>query len=366
MANKKWIYLFNEIDQAEAYAGSWDGVRGLLGGKGAGLAEMTRIGIPVPPFFTITTEACNAFQETNEFPDGMWDQVLAAMKVIEDATGKAFGDPKNPLLVSCRSGAKFSMPGMMDTVLNIGLNDETAKGMEELTGNPRFVADAYRRLVQMFGSVVLGVEDEAFEEVLDEFKAKKGVKLDTELTAEDLAKLTEEFKAVVKRETGMDFPQDPYKQLEYAIRAVFNSWNSKRAIDYRRREHIPDTLGTAVNIVTMVFGNMGDDSGTGVAFTRDPQTGEKVIFGEYLLNAQGEDVVAGIRNTTKIENLKNDIPEAYETFMEIAQKLKSTSAICRTWNSQLSAVSFGCCKPAPANVRRKQPLRLPMIWSMKA
>jgi len=322
MANKKWIYLFNEIDQAEAYAGSWDGVRGLLGGKGAGLAEMTRIGIPVPPFFTITTEACNAFQETNEFPEGMWDQVLAAMKVIEDATGKVFGDPKNPLLVSCRSGAKFSMPGMMDTVLNIGLNDETAKGMVELTGNPRFVADAYRRLVQMFGSVVLGVEDEAFEEVLNEFKAKKGVKLDTELTAEDLAKLTEEFKAVVKRETGMDFPQDPYKQLEYAIRAVFNSWNSKRAIDYRRREHIPDTLGTAVNIVTMVFGNMGDDSGTGVAFTRDPQTGEKVIFGEYLLNAQGEDVVAGIRNTTKIENLKNDIPEAYETFIEIAQKLE--------------------------------------------
>ena len=322
MANKKWIYLFNEIDQAEAYAGSWDGVRGLLGGKGAGLAEMTRIGIPVPPFFTITTEACNAFQETNEFPEGMWDQVLAAMKVIEDATGKIFGDPKNPLLVSCRSGAKFSMPGMMDTVLNIGLNDETAKGMVELTGNPRFVADAYRRLVQMFGSVVLGVEDEAFEEVLDEFKAKKGVKLDTELTAEDLNKLTEEFKAVVKRETGMDFPQDPYKQLEYAIRAVFNSWNSKRAIDYRRREHIPDTLGTAVNIVTMVFGNMGDDSGTGVAFTRDPQTGEKVMFGEYLLNAQGEDVVAGIRNTTKIENLKNDIPEAYETFMEIAQKLE--------------------------------------------
>ncbi len=322
MANKKWVYLFNEIDQAEAYAGSWDGVRGLLGGKGAGLAEMTRIGIPVPPFFTITTEACNAFQETNEFPEGMWDQVLAALKVIEDATGKVFGDPKNPLLVSCRSGAKFSMPGMMDTVLNIGLNDETAKGMVELTGNPRFVADAYRRLLQMFGSVVLGVEDEAFEEVLNEYKAKKGVKLDTELTAEDLNKLTEEFKAVVKRETGMDFPQDPYKQLEYAIRAVFNSWNSKRAIDYRRREHIPDTLGTAVNIVTMVFGNMGDDSGTGVAFTRDPQTGEKVMFGEYLLNAQGEDVVAGIRNTTKIENLKNDIPEAYETFMEIAQKLE--------------------------------------------
>ena len=322
MADKKWVYLFNEIDQAEAYAGSWDGVRGLLGGKGAGLAEMTRIGVPVPPFFTITTEACNAFQETNAFPEGMWEQTLAAMKVLEEKTGKVFGDPKNPLLVSCRSGAKFSMPGMMDTVLNIGLNDETAKGMVELTGNPRFVADAYRRLVQMFGSVVLGVDDEAFEEVLNEYKAKKGVKLDTELTAEDLNKLTEEFKAVVKRETGMDFPQDPYKQLEYAIRAVFNSWNSKRAIDYRRREQIPDTLGTAVNIVTMVFGNMGNDSGTGVAFTRDPQTGEKVMFGEYLLNAQGEDVVAGIRNTEKIENLKKDIPDAYETFMEITQKLE--------------------------------------------
>ncbi|HAE85852.1 MAG TPA: pyruvate, phosphate dikinase [Anaerolineaceae bacterium] len=322
MADKKWVYLFNEIDQAEAYAGSWDGVRGLLGGKGAGLAEMTRIGVPVPPFFTITTEACNAFQETNAFPEGMWEQTLAAMKVLEEKTGKDFGDPKNPLLVSCRSGAKFSMPGMMDTVLNIGLNDETAKGMVELTGNPRFVADAYRRLVQMFGSVVLGVEDEAFEEVLNEFKAKKGVKLDTELTAQDLAKLTEEFKVVVKRETGMDFPQDPYKQLEYAIRAVFNSWNSKRAIDYRRREKIPDTLGTAVNIVTMVFGNMGNDSGTGVAFTRDPQTGEKIMFGEYLLNAQGEDVVAGIRNTEKIENLIKDIPDAYETFMEITQKLE--------------------------------------------
>jgi pyruvate,orthophosphate dikinase len=322
MADKKWVYLFNEIDQAEAYAGSWDGVRGLLGGKGAGLAEMTRIGVPVPPFFTITTEACNAFQETNAFPEGMWEQTLAAMKVLEEKTGKVFGDPKNPLLVSCRSGAKFSMPGMMDTVLNIGLNDETAKGMVELTGNPRFVADAYRRLVQMFGSVVLGVDDEAFEDVLNEYKAKKGVKLDTELTAEDLNKLTEEFKAVVKRETGTDFPQDPYKQLEYAIRAVFNSWNSKRAIDYRRREKIPDTLGTAVNIVTMVFGNMGNDSGTGVAFTRDPQTGEKVMFGEYLLNAQGEDVVAGIRNTEKIENLKKDIPDAYETFMEITQKLE--------------------------------------------
>jgi len=214
------------------------------------------------------------------------------------------------------------MPGMMDTVLNIGLNDETAKGMLELTGNPRFVADAYRRLVQMFGSVVLGIEDEAFEKVLNDFKAKKGVKLDTDLDAEDLKKLTDEFKAVVKREAGIDFPQDPYVQLEYATKAVFESWNSKRAIDYRRRENIPDNLGTAVNIVAMVFGNMGNDSGTGVAFTRDPQTGEKVIFGEYLLNAQGEDVVAGIRNTTKIENLKNEIPEAYETFMQIAHTLE--------------------------------------------
>ena len=322
MTDKKWVYIFDEVELAEKYAGSWDGVRGLLGGKGANLAEMVRIGVPVPPGFTITTEACNAYQENQSFPAGMWDQALAALKVVEEKAGKKFGDPKNPLLVSCRSGSKFSMPGMMDTVLNIGLNDETAKGMVALTGNERFVYDSYRRLIQMFGSVVLDIDDEKFEEVLKEHKAKKNYKLDTELKTEDLKNLTESFKIVVKENKGFDFPQEPIKQLELATKAVFNSWNSKRAIDYRKASNISDLLGTAVNIQTMVFGNMGDDSGTGVAFTRDPQTGENTMFGDYLLNAQGEDVVAGIRNTLKIANLKKDLPEAYQAFMDITAKLE--------------------------------------------
>jgi pyruvate,orthophosphate dikinase len=322
MTDKKWVYIFHEVELAEKYAGSWDGVRGLLGGKGANLAEMVRIGVPVPPGFTITTEACNAYQENKSFPEGMWDQALAALKVVEEKAGKIFGDPKNPLLVSCRSGSKFSMPGMMDTVLNIGLNDETAKGMVALTGNERFVYDSYRRLIQMFGSVVLDIDAEKFEEVLKAHKAKKNYKLDTELKTEDLKNLTESFKVVVKENKGFDFPQEPIKQLELATKAVFNSWNSKRAIDYRKASNISDKLGTAVNIQTMVFGNMGDDSGTGVAFTRDPQTGENTMFGEYLLNAQGEDVVAGIRNTLKIANLKEDLPEAYHSFMDITSKLE--------------------------------------------
>jgi pyruvate, orthophosphate dikinase len=324
MADKKWVYLFNELDQVEKYVGGkWDNVRALLGGKGSGLAEMTRIGVPVPPFFTITTEACNAYlAEGEKFPAGMWEQALDALKGVEKASGKKFGDPSNPLLVSCRSGAKFSMPGMMDTVLNIGLNDETAKGMVKLTGNERFVYDAYRRLIQMFGSVVLGIDDDAFEKPLDEFKKSHGAKADTDLKAADLKALTEEFKKVVKKEKGFDFPQDPMQQMRLATEAVFKSWNGKRAKDYRRATNIADDLGTAVNIVTMVFGNMGDDSGTGVAFTRDPQTGEKKMFGDYLLNAQGEDVVAGIRNTEKIENLKGVMPEAYAQFMDITNKLE--------------------------------------------
>ncbi len=322
MSEKKWVYLFNEVEEAEEYAGSWDGVRGLLGGKGANLAEMDRIGVPVPPGFTITTEACIAYQDDHTFPAGMWDQALAALKVVEEQTDKKFGDPANPLLVSCRSGAKMSMPGMMDTVLNIGLNDETAKGMVALTENERFVYNSYRRLIQMFGSVVLEISDEEFEKVLDSFKEEKGAESDTDLTADDLKELTEKFKAVVKKEKGFDFPQDPIKQLELATKAVFNSWNAKRAIDYRRRANIPDDLGTAVNIVTMVFGNMGWTSGTGVAFTRDPQTGEKKMFGEYLLNAQGEDVVAGIRNTKPIIEMKEDLPEVYNQFMDIAARLE--------------------------------------------
>ena len=322
MTEKKWVYLFNEVEQAEEYAGSWDGVRTLLGGKGANLAEMTRIGVPVPPGFTITTEACIAYQDDQSFPEGMWDQSLEALKKVEKQTDKKFGDPSNPLLVSCRSGAKMSMPGMMDTVLNLGLNDETAKGMVELTENERFVYDSYRRLIQMFGSVVLGIQDEAFEEVLDEFKKDKGAEADTDLDADNLKELTEKFKAVVKEEMGFDFPQDPVKQLELATKAVFDSWNAKRAIDYRRRANIPDDLGTAVNIVTMVFGNMGWDSGTGVAFTRDPGTGEKTLYGEYLMNAQGEDVVAGIRNTKPIREMKEELPEVYAQFQDITQKLE--------------------------------------------
>lgn len=323
MSEKKWVYLFDEVEEAEQYAGDWEGVRGLLGGKGANLAEMTRIGVPVPPGFTITTEACIAYQDVKSFPEGMWDQALEAMKSVEEKTGKKFGDPANPLLVSCRSGAKMSMPGMMDTVLNIGLNDETAQGMVELTENERFVYDSYRRLVQMFGSVVLGIEDEAFEHELDSYKAAKGVTSDTDLEAEDWKQLTETFKAVVKKEMGFDFPQEPEKQLELATKAVFDSWNAKRAIDYRRRANIPDDLGTAVNIQTMVFGNMGWDSGTGVAFTRDPGTGEKQLYGDFLMNAQGEDVVAGIRNTKPIRELAEEMPEVFNQFSEITLKLEN-------------------------------------------
>ncbi len=323
MAAKKWVYLFNEVEQAEKYVkGDWEKVRGLLGGKGANLAEMTRIKLPVPPFFTVTTEACNAYSAVGAFPEGMWAQVVKALKKVEAASGKKFGSAANPLLVSCRSGAKFSMPGMMDTVLNIGLNDKTAKGMVKLTGNERFVYDSYRRLIQMFGSVVLGITDEAYEDVLEAYKHQKGAKSDTDLTAEDLKALTEKFKAVTRQEKGFDFPQDPMKQLELATEAVFKSWNGKRAVDYRRATNIPDDLGTAVNIVTMVFGNMGWESGTGVAFTRDPQTGEATMFGDYLLNAQGEDVVAGIRNTEKIINMQKDLPEAYKQFMEITAMLE--------------------------------------------
>jgi pyruvate,orthophosphate dikinase len=323
MAEKKWVYLFNEIEEAEKYTGSWDGVRGLLGGKGANLADMIRIDVPVPPFFTVTTEACNAFLAGgNKFPEGMWEQSIEALKGVEKAAGKKFGDPENPLLVSCRSGAKMSMPGMMDTVLNIGLNDATAKGLVKITENERFVYDAYRRLIAMFGAVVLRISDEEFEKVLDEVKKARGTEADTDLTAEDLKGLVEKFKKIVKSEKGFDFPQDPVEQIRLATEAVFSSWNVKRAVDYRKAANIPDDLGTAVNIVTMVFGNFGWESGTGVAFTRNPSTGEKKLFGEYLMNAQGEDVVAGIRNAEEIETLGEKLPGVYKQFMDITQKLE--------------------------------------------
>ncbi len=320
---KKWVYSFNEAAAAEKAAGrSWDAVKGLLGGKGAGLFDMTRAGVPVPPGFTVTTEACNEFRKTGRFPSGQWSQMKAAMKQVEKRTGKKFGDPSNPLLVSCRSGAKFSMPGMMNTILNIGLNDEVVEGLAHLSGDPRFAWDSYRRLIEMFGTTVFGLDDEVFEHPMADYKEQHGYKLDTEMTAGDWKALVAIFKERYKKAIGEDFPQDVYKQLELATKAVFESWMGKRAIDYRRATNIPDDLGTAVNIVTMVFGNMGFDSGTGVAFTRNPSTGEKKMMGEYLLNAQGEDVVAGIRNADPIENLASQMPEAYKQFMQITARLE--------------------------------------------
>ncbi|MGD2149399.1 MAG: pyruvate, phosphate dikinase [Desulfobacterales bacterium] len=320
----KWVYLFGEVEEAEDHVGGdWENVRGLLGGKGANLAEMVRIDMPVPPGFTVTTEACNAYLAAGgNFPEGLRDQIGKAMQTVEAATGKKFGDPKNPLLISCRSGGKFSMPGMMDTVLNIGLNDQTAEGMVELTGDERFVYDSYRRLVQMFGSVVMGAPDEAFEEVITQARRKAGVKTDTELTADAWKDVTNKFKSIFRRYANRNFPTDPNEQLILATEAVFKSWNGKRAVDYRNAAGIPHDLGTAVSIQTMVFGNMGNDSATGVALTRNGTTGENHIEGDYLTNAQGEDVVAGIRLTDDIAKLKEEMPTAYDEFEQITRKLE--------------------------------------------
>ena len=324
--DKRWVYLFNALDmlEKEVQPKSWDDVRSLLGGKGANLAEMTRLGIPVPPGFTVTTEACNAYlAHDRNFPPGQWEQEVAAIHTLEQQTGKRFGDAENPLLVSCRSGAKFSMPGMMDTVLNIGLNDETAQRMAELTGDPRFVYDSYRRLVQMFGSVVMAVPDEPFEQIIEEVKEIRGVRLDVDLLAEEWQQITARFKGLIMAYTGSEFPEDPYKQLELATRAVFDSWFGKRAVDYRNATGIRHDLGTAVNIQTVVFGNMGEKSGTGVAFTRNPVTGDRELYGDYLMNAQGEDVVAGIRNTLPIGHLKQEMPKVYTQFLQICEKLEN-------------------------------------------
>ncbi len=318
-AAKRYIYAWGD-GGAEGNAQ----MRDLLGGKGAGLAEMTIAGLPTPPGFTITTEACNDYFANGErLPDGLWDDVLEAVKEVERRTGKGFGDPANPLLVSVRSGAKFSMPGMMDTVLNLGLNEKTSQGLIALTGNERFGWDAYRRFIQMFGRIVMEVSGERFDHSLEAAKEKHGAQQDTDLDAAALKDLVAEFKSIVKADTGRDFPEDPSEQLDLAIKAVFASWFGKRARDYRKNQAIPDDLGTAVNVVTMVFGNMGDDSGTGVAFTRDPNTGEKVLFGEYLTNAQGEDVVAGIRTAPKIAQMQTEMPDVYAEFQRIGQQLES-------------------------------------------
>ncbi len=308
----KRVYLFEE--------GRAD-MRDLLGGKGANLAEMTNIGLPVPPGFTITTDVCRDYMRRGRLPDDLMDEVREKLAVVEQRVGKRFGDPDNPLLVSVRSGAKFSMPGMMDTILNLGLNDRTAQGMIRLTRNPRFVYDAYRRFIMMFSDVVMDIPKKLFEERFSELKARLSVTQDTEVPADALKELVEVFKQIV-REHGKAFPQDPFVQLEMAIEAVFRSWNNERAIVYREREKIPHDLGTACNVQAMVFGNMGDDSGTGVAFTRNPATGEKVLYGEFLPNAQGEDVVAGVRTPLPLDALRERMPELYQQFLEIADRLE--------------------------------------------
>jgi pyruvate, orthophosphate dikinase len=318
-AAKRYIYAWGD-GTAEGNGGMKD----LLGGKGAGLAEMTLAGLPTPPGFTLTTAACNDYFAAGEkLPDGLWDDILEAMGEVERRTGKAFGDAKNPLLVSVRSGAKFSMPGMMDTVLNLGLNDDTLHGLVALTKNERFGWDAYRRFIAMFGRIVMGVKAERFDEPLDARKHAHGADArDTDLTIDDLQALVAEYKKIVRADAGHDFPTDPDEQLDLAIKAVFVSWFGKRANDYRNSQKIAHDLGTAVSVVTMVFGNMGDDSGTGVAFTRDPNTGENVLYGEYLTNAQGEDVVAGIRTPAKISQLERDMPEAFHEFRRIGEQLE--------------------------------------------
>ncbi len=312
---KKWVYFFEE--------GNGD-MKSLLGGKGAGLAEMKRIGLPVPRGFTITTEACQAYTESKTFlPEELKPLVMEALQTLESNTGKTFGDPKNPLLVSVRSGAVFSMPGMMDTILNLGLNDDTAAGLAELASNQRFANDCYRRFIQMFSDVVLGIAKYNFDHALDDLKVKRGVKQDTDLSAEDLQGLITTYKSIVKKETGKDFPQDPREQLILAIESVFQSWNNPRAVVYRNINDIPHNLGTAVNIQEMVFGNLGETSGTGVAFTRNPSTGEAKFYGEFLMNAQGEDVVAGIRTPQPIQELELVQPKVYKQFVEIAHKLEN-------------------------------------------
>ena len=310
----KYVYDFSEGDKS---------MKDLLGGKGANLAEMTKLGLPVPPGFTITTEACRAYLKESAVPETLATEVTRALRGVEDQMGRHLGDPADPLLVSVRSGAKFSMPGMMETVLNIGLNDESVLGLAAVSGNERFAWDSYRRLIQMFGKTVLDIDGDLFSDALDDLKAERGVKGDTELTAEDLKGLVDTFKGIVKEQTGEDFPQDPRTQMDMGIEAVFRSWNTERARIYRRRERIPHDLGTAVNICTMVFGNMGENSGTGVCFTRDPSSGHSGVYGDYLENAQGEDVVAGIRNTLPLSALKEINKPVYDELRAIMRKLET-------------------------------------------
>jgi len=324
----KYVYFFGE--------GKADGnikMKNILGGKGAGLAEMTNIGVPVPPGFTISAEVCTHYYKNNVYPEGLKEEIAENLKRLEQITGKKFGGVNNPLLVSVRSGARVSMPGMMDTILNLGLNDETVLGLVAQTNNPRFAYDSYRRFIQMYGNVVMGVPHDRFEEIINEFKGKKGVELDTDLDAEDWKEIKDRYKELIRSETGKEFPENPADQLWGSISAVFKSWNNQRAIDYRKIHDIPDDWGTAVNVQTMVFGNMGEDSGTGVAFTRNPATGENIFYGEYLVNAQGEDVVAGIRTPFPISkaqksnekeiSLEEAWPDLYQQLLNVRNKLEN-------------------------------------------
>ena len=312
---KKFVYSFNE--------GSKD-MRDLLGGKGANLAEMTKIGLPVPFGFTVTTEACNRYYEEGKtIGDDIVAAIFEKMEELENVSGKKFGDVENPLLVSVRSGAKISMPGMMDTILNLGLNDETVEGLSALTENPRFAYDSYRRFIQMFGDVVMEIDKRKFDAIFDGKKDEKGCTSDVDLTTDDLKEIIVGYKALVKEEMGREFPQEPKDQLMEAIMAVFRSWNNDRAILYRKLNDIPDSIGTAVNVQSMVFGNMGNTSGTGVAFTRNAATGEKALFGEFLVNAQGEDVVAGIRTPQPIAEMAQAFPDVYKEFVRIAELLEN-------------------------------------------
>ena len=310
----KWVYMFTEGNAT---------MRNLLGGKGANLAEMTNLGLPVPQGFTVTTEACTQYYEDGrQINDEIMKQILEAIDQMEVITGKKFGDKTNPLLVSVRSGARASMPGMMDTILNLGLNEEVVETLACASGNPRWAWDCYRRFIQMFSDVVMEVGKKYFEELIDQMKAKRGVKLDVELTADDLKELAGQFKAEYKEKIGTDFPTDPKEQLTEAIKAVFRSWDNPRANVYRRDNDIPYSWGTAVNVQMMAFGNMGDDCGTGVAFTRDPATGEKGLFGEFLTNAQGEDVVAGVRTPMQITEMERKFPEAFIEFKNVCKTLE--------------------------------------------
>src|ERR687896_888840 len=310
----KWVYDFAEGDASQ---------KNLLGGKGANLAEMTNLGLPVPPGFTITTEACRHYLEHGDVPEGLDTEINEHLTELEEAMGKRLGQADDPLLISVRSGAKFSMPGMMETVLNIGLNDESVHGLAKQAGNERFAWDSYRRLIQMFGKTVLGIEGDLFEEALEAAKHAKGTKNDLDLDAADFRGLVDTFKGIVHEQTGEHFPTDPRRQMDMAVRAVFESWNAPRAILYRRQERIPADLGTAVNVMAMVFGNVGLDSGTGVAFTRDPASGQQGVYGDYLQNAQGEDVVAGIRNTVPLADLERIDKKSYDELLQIMETLET-------------------------------------------